>query len=237
MAIGLGRACWRPHQDPQARKGGKKGRSQLRLSGSLPQDRGHRGAAERNARDRGRAPHRPDAWGVEACARLVALARRVRRTTVPGRRAILDGLTAAFLGDAQPFSCSGRARGTLDAVAASSYLMRVPPCPACRRSAGARVWAALMTYLSARGAQARSDGAPRRPAAPPSPGRIHARNRSIPINGWYRAHPHTAQMLAAISSRPARQFRAVCCRRCSPSRRNERIASGTPEEGTLRPWS
>ncbi|WP_153003793.1 hypothetical protein [Aureimonas ureilytica] len=43
-------------------------------------------------------------------ARLAALARRVRRTTVPGRRAILDGLTAAFLGDAQRFSCSGRAR-------------------------------------------------------------------------------------------------------------------------------
>ncbi|WP_062236653.1 hypothetical protein [Aureimonas sp. N4] len=48
--------------------------------------------------------------GALKFARLVALARRVRRTTVPGSSAILDGLSAAFLGDAQPFSCSGRAR-------------------------------------------------------------------------------------------------------------------------------
>ncbi len=236
MAIGLGRACRRPPSRSTSSRRRQKGKSQPRLPGSRAARSGCRGAAERNARDRGRAPHRPDAWGVE-----VRAAGGACKTRAPDHRARQQRDLGRPLG-----GLSGRRAALLvlwpsaapsDAFAASSSRLRgCHPLPACRRSAGARVW--RVDDLSQRRRRpSRSDGAPRRQRRPPSPGRIHARNKSIPINGWYRAHPHTAQMLAAISSRPARQFRAVCCRRCSPSRRNERIASGTPEEGTLRPWS
>ncbi|WP_058633467.1 hypothetical protein [Aureimonas ureilytica] len=110
MAIGLGRACWRPRSRSTSSQRRQKGQIAAEVVGITCREIEDIEALQSETPEIADVPLTDRMLGASKLARLVALARRVRRTTVPGRRAILDGLTAAFLGDAQPFSCSGRAR-------------------------------------------------------------------------------------------------------------------------------
>lgn len=110
MAIGLGRACRRPPPRSTSSRRRQKGQIAADAVGITCRKIGDVEALPSETPEIADVPLTDRMLGALKFARLAALARRVRRTAVPGRRAILDGLSAAFLGDAQPFSCSVRAR-------------------------------------------------------------------------------------------------------------------------------